>query len=154
MNTKRIVLIILIVLIGLVTHACSQQTSTASTDKLDKLVLVGPPGPMSIPLAYLVVNNKLAEVAEEVELIVFENPDQLAVFIADESADFITMPSNSAAIFYNRGFDIQLLDISSWNALFGVTNDPSISTLGDAAQRRIVVPFQGGMPDLLFQYIA
>ncbi|MEM7336842.1 MAG: ABC transporter substrate-binding protein, partial [Chloroflexota bacterium] len=46
------------------------------------------------------------------------------------------------------------LDISSWNALFGVTNDPSISTLGDAAQRRIVVPFQGGMPDLLFQYIA
>ncbi|MEM7801229.1 MAG: ABC transporter substrate-binding protein [Chloroflexota bacterium] len=155
MNSRRPALwAILVLMLMILGSACGQTEPTQSVEKVDKLVLVGPPGPVSIPLAYMVVNDKLADVAEEVELIVFENPDQLAAFIANESADFITMPSNSAAIFYNRGFDLQLIDISSWNALFGVSTDPSISSLADAAQQDIVVPFQGGMPDLLFQYIA
>ena len=45
---------------------CGSTPATTSTTgaKLDKLTLVAPPGPMAIPMAYLVANDKLADVAD------------------------------------------------------------------------------------------
>ena len=139
---------------GIVLTGIVPTTTAQSDDKLDRLVLVGPPGPMSIPLAYLVVNDKLADVADEVELVIWENQNQLRAIVVDEQGDFVTMPSNNAAIFYNTDLDVQLLDISVWNALFGVSANAEITSLADAAGHKVVVPFQGSMPDLLYQYIA
>jgi NitT/TauT family transport system substrate-binding protein len=146
-------LIILVAIAGVSLSAFALPAMAQSDDKLDRLVLVGPPGPMSIPLAYLVVNDKLADVAGEVELVIWENQDQLRAIVAGEEGDFVTMPSNNAAIFYNSGLDVQLLDISVWNALFGVSADPNITSLADAAGRTIAIPFQGSIPDLLYQYV-
>jgi hypothetical protein len=82
------------------TTATGAPTTTASTvAKLDKLTLVAPPGPMAIPLAYMSVNNKLADVAEKTELLVWENADQLKAMVAGGQGDFVTIPSNTSAIF-------------------------------------------------------
>jgi NitT/TauT family transport system substrate-binding protein len=128
--------------------------TAAQPDTLDKLVLVGPPGPLSIPLAYLVANDKLSDVADEVELVLWEDQNQLRALVAGNDADFITMPSNNAAIFYNNDLDVQLLDIAVWNAAFGVSADTSITTLADAEGMRVVIPFEGSVPDLIFQHVA
>lgn len=125
-----------------------------STAELDRLVLAGPPGPLSIPLAYLVINNRLAEIADDVELVLWEDQNQLRAIVASGQADFVTMPSNNAAIFYNNGLEVQLLDIAAWNASFGISADTTLTSLADAAGLRAAVPFQGSIPDLLFQFIA
>ena len=107
------------------TTTTAAPTTTASTvAKLDKLTLVAPPGPMAIPLAYMAVNDKLADVAEKTELVIWENADQLKAMVAGEQGDFVTMPSNTSAIFYNKGLKLQLLDISVWNITYLVTTDP------------------------------
>ncbi|MCL5733978.1 MAG: hypothetical protein M1274_00070 [Actinobacteria bacterium] len=131
-------------------------TSTSSTvaAKLSKLTLVAPPGPMAIPLAYIAVNNKLAEVAEKTELVIWENADQLKAIVAGSQGDFVTMPSNNAAIFYNKGLQLHLLDISVWNITYLVTSDPTVAGFSDIKGQSLVVPLQGSVPDVMFQYFA
>jgi NitT/TauT family transport system substrate-binding protein len=142
------------------TTAASPSTSEAATTssspaaKLDKLTLVAPPGPMAIPLAYIAVNNKLADVANKTEVVIWENPDQLKAYVAGGQGDFVTMPSNSSAIFYNKGLKLQLLDISVWNITYLIAKDPTARSFADIKGQSLVVPFQGSVPDLMFQYIA
>lgn len=129
-------------------------TTSAPAAKLDKLTLVAPPGPMAIPLAYIAVNNKLADVADKTEVVIWENPEQLKAYVAGGQGDFVTMPSNSSAIFYNKGLKLQLLDISVWNITYLIAKDPIAGSFADIKGQSLVVPFQGSVPDLMFQYIA
>jgi NitT/TauT family transport system substrate-binding protein len=121
---------------------------------LPRLIIVGPPGPMSVPLAYMVAHDRLADIAEITELIIFKDLDQLRAIIAGKQADFVLMPSNVAAVFYNRGMDVQLLDISVWSALFIISADSTVGSIEDLKGEKIAIPFKGGMPDILFRYIS
>ncbi len=144
----------LLVFVLLVVSMNGLPQTAAQSNKLDKLVLAGPPGPLSIPFVYLIANDKLSDVADDVELMLWEDQNQLRAIVAGEQADFVTMPSNNAAIFYNNDLDVQLLDISVWNSSFAVSAETSIESLLDAVGMRVVIPFQGSVPDLMFQYLA
>jgi NitT/TauT family transport system substrate-binding protein len=135
------------------TSTSAAGTSTSAPAKLDKLTLVAPPGPMAIPLAYMAVNNKLADVAVKTEVVIWENPDQLKAYVAGKQGDFVTMPSNSSALFYNKGLKVQLLDISVWNITYLITSDARAGSLADIKGESLAVPFEGSVPDLMFQYI-
>ncbi len=129
-------------------------TTSAAVTKLEKLTLVAPPGPMAIPLAYMAVNNKLADVADKTEVVIWENPDQLMAYVAGGQGDFVTLPSNNSAIFYNKGIKLQLLDISVWNITYLITRDPAAASFASIKGQSLTVPFEGSVPDLMFQYIA
>ena len=137
------------------TSTSEAATSTsAAPAKLSKLTLVAPPGPMAIPLAYMAVNNKLAEVADKTDVVIWENADQLKAYVAGGQGDFVTMPSNNAAIFYNKGLQLKLLDISVWNITYLITSDSRVASFADIKGQSLAVPFEGSVPDLMFQYIA
>ena len=132
----------------------STDDTMAEATKVDKLTLVAPPGPMAIPMAYLVVNDRLTDLAEEVELVIWENGDQLKAMVAGGQGDFVTVPSNNAATFYNKGVQIQLLDISVWNITYLVSSDPDVASFTDIQGQSLVVSLQGSVPDVMFQYLA
>jgi NitT/TauT family transport system substrate-binding protein len=127
--------------------------STTVAAKLPKLTLVAPPGPMAIPLAYMAANNKLADVAEKTEVIVWQNADQLKAIVAGKQGDFVTIPSNNSAMFYNKGLKLKLLDISVWNITYLVTRDPKAANFSDINGQSLVVSLKGSVPDVMFQYI-
>ena len=158
-RTRRPVRAVLLVAISLMLvagllslAACGSSGTTAA--KLPKLTLVAPPGPMAIPLAYMVANNKLADVADKVDLVIWENADQLKAIVAGGQGDFVTLPSNNSAIFYNKGLKLKLLDISVWNITYLVTRDATATGFNDIKGQSLVVPFQGSVPDVMFQFIA
>lgn len=122
--------------------------------KMEKLVIAAPAGPMAVPAAYLVMNNKLIAVAEEIELMVWEKNDQLDTIITENQGDFVILPSNNAAVYYNNGIGVQLLDISVWNALYLISYDARVKSFTDLKGQKIVVPFKGGIPDLIVRYTA
>ncbi len=136
------------------TAASSSSTTVAGGAKLAKITLVAPPGPMAIPMAYIAANNLLSAVADKTDVVVWENPTQLQAMVAGKQGDFVTMPSNNAAIFYNKGVSIKLLDITVWNITYLVSSDASAKSFADIKGQSIAVPFQGSVPDLMFQYIA
>lgn len=125
--------------------------TTTTAAKLPKLTLVAPPGPMAMPMAYLVANNSLAAVAEATELVIWENPEQLKAIVAGGQGHFVTVPSNNAAIFYNRGLPLKLLNISVWNITYLVSTNPEINSLTDLRGKDVIVSFQGSVPDVMFR---
>jgi NitT/TauT family transport system substrate-binding protein len=118
---------------------------------MDNIKLVGTIGPMSIPLAYLVENNSLAAVAKKTTLDIWATPAQLQAIITGTQGDFISLPSNSAATYYNKGVKLQYLDNSIWNILYLVTADTNIKTVADLKGKTILVPYQNAVPDAMFQ---
>jgi NitT/TauT family transport system substrate-binding protein len=135
--------------------ACgSSSPGTTTTAKLDKLTLVAPPGPMAIPMAYIVANNRLADVANTTDVVIWETADQLKAILAGGQGDFVTVPSNNAATFYNKGVPIRLLDISVWNITYLMTSDPQAKSFADIKGQSLVIPFQGSVTDVMFQYLA
>ena len=134
--------------------ATTTETPTTTAKKLEKLTLVAPPGPMAIPVAYIAVNDKLTDVAEKTELVIWENADQLKAMVAGKQGDIVTMPSNNAAIFYNKGLELQLLNISVWNITYLVTADPDAKTFSDIKGQSLAVSLQGSVPDVMFQFLA
>jgi NitT/TauT family transport system substrate-binding protein len=131
----------------------SSDSATTSRSRIDTLRLVGTIGPLSIPLAYLAEHNNLASVAKKTTLSIWANPTQLQAIISGAQGDFVSLPTNSAATFYNKGVSLKLLDSSIWNILYLVSPDTSIKNINDLKGKRIVVPYQGAIPDAMFQFI-
>jgi len=163
MTKFRLLSLILAALSLIVASACATQPATltmsptattpATTPKLTLLRLVGTIGPLSIPLAYMQQNNNLASIAQKTELEMWSTPTQLQAIIAGGQGDFVSIPTNSAATFYNKGVSLKLLDSSIWNILYLVTPDIGISSVNDLRGKRVVIPYQGAIPDAMFRYV-
>jgi NitT/TauT family transport system substrate-binding protein len=128
-------------------------TSSVSQPELDNIRLVGTIGPLSIPLAYMTENNSLSSVAKKTSLSIWANPTQLQAIVSGGQADFISLPTNSAATYYNKGVPLQLLDSSIWNILYLVAEDTNIKSISDLKGKRVVVPYQGAIPDAMFRVV-
>ncbi|MCR4394888.1 MAG: hypothetical protein NUV31_11000, partial [Dehalococcoidales bacterium] len=98
-------------------------------------------------------HNSLSSVAEKTTLTIWANPAQLQAIITGGQGDFVSLPTNSAATFYNRGISLKLLDCSIWNILYLVTPDPEIKSISDLRGKRVVVPYQGAIPDAMFRFV-
>jgi NitT/TauT family transport system substrate-binding protein len=151
MNRWKAVIGIILAICLVMVSSCSKTTQT--TTKLDKIRLIGTIGPMSIPLAYMKEHNSLASIANETTLEVWANPTQLQAIITGGQGDFVALPVNSAAVFYNKGISLKLLDCSVWNILYLITSDTTIKSLGDLKGKQVVVPYQGAIPDAIFQTV-
>lgn len=119
-----------------------------------KLTLTGPAAGVSNALIHLVASGGLADVAEEVEFVLWNNPDQLRALTLAGNADFIALPSNVAANLYNRGVPLQLLNISQWGVLWMISRDAGKKTLADFKGEEIAIPFRADMPDIVFTHLA
>lgn len=123
-------------------------------EKIKKLIISGPKSSVTHPMAYIVEKGLLSHVAEEVELVIWNNPDQLRSLIAGEQVHFSAVPSYVAATFYNKGVPVRLLNISAWGILYLVSSDPEVSSIADLKGETISMPYRNDMPDIVFQAVS
>ena len=142
---KTVILITAIFLIGL---------PLTSQAKVEKLVLTGPKLSVTHPMAYMIEAGLLDDVAGEVELVVWDNPDQLRSLIAGGQAHFAAVPSYVASVFYNKGVPVRLLNISAWGIMYIISADPDIHTLTDLKNQEVAIAYRNDMPDLVFRSLA
>lgn len=128
-------------------------TLSFGSEKLDKLVLSGPFASVAHPLAYIVENNTLKDVAKNVEFRLWKNPDELRALSMQGGADFIAVPTNVGANLYNKGVKIKLLNVSVWGILGMVTRDENLKSLKDFKGKEVVVPFRADMPDIVLRVL-
>ncbi len=141
---------------GLLAIFLSCWTSPAFADtppKVKKIVMASPFAPLVMPMAHILEEGLLSDVCDEVELLTWNTPDQLRALMTRGDVDFVSLPSNVAAIFYNKGVDLSLARVSIWGVFYLISNDPSITSLAQLKGKRILVPFRGDQPDLLFQAV-
>ncbi len=84
---------------------------------------------------------------------VYKSPDQLIGKLVTGEADIAALPSNTAAILYNRGTGIQISSIIGWGVLYVTGQDRNIKKWTDLKGKEVFIGGKGAVPDLLFQYL-
>lgn len=156
-NTKRYLntgcILLVLSLLVLSSGCISEETEKPATqaEKLDKIVIASPSAPVAT-MAYIIENNMLDDIADDVELIVWSNPEQLRTLITREQIHITHIPSNVASVIYNKGTDLKLLRVIGWGHYYLISSNTSVQSLQDIKGQEIYVPFKGDMPDLVFRY--
>lgn len=124
-----------------------------SAPKMDKLIIAGPVATISHPIFHIIQSGALNDVAKTVEFRLWQNPDELRAILLKKEAHFVAIPTNVAAILYNKGEDIKLLNVPIWGILEIITRNNSVKSLHDLKNQEIIVPFRADMPDIVLQAI-
>ncbi len=119
-------------------------------EKLDKIIIAGPFTNVSHPILHMVENGALKDMAKKVEFKYWKNQDQLRAMILSDKVDFMAVPVNAGAILYNKGVDLQLLNVSIWGN-YGIVSSKDIKTFKDLKGISLAVPSRGDMPDIIVQ---
>jgi NitT/TauT family transport system substrate-binding protein len=128
-------------------------TATFGAQKLEKIVIAGPAANVSHPIFHMIEKGALKDVADKVEFRLWNNPDQLRAMIINKEVDFVAVPTNVAAILYNKKQPVTLLNVSVWGILQILVRDQSIDTLEKLKGHALVVPWRGDMPDIVLRAI-
>ena len=120
-------------------------------EKLEKIVIAGPFTNVSHPILVMIEHNVFKDIADKVEFRYWKNQDQLRAMILNKEVDFMAVPVNVAAILYNKGIDLQLLNVSIWGNYGIVSSNKSIKSIKDLKNRELAVPSRGDMPDIIIQ---
>ncbi len=147
-------LILSIILISLA--SCdNNKTETKKVDNTsNNIVFAVPFAPVSYPIIKMVEDGVFDKDGKKSELIIWKTPDQLKALVAGGQADFFAVPSNVGAMFYNKGIDVKLLNISIWRAIWLVSRSNDKKTLADFKGEEIAMPFKGDMPHIVFMELA
>lgn len=83
---------------------------------------------------------------------VFKSPDLLLGKIISGEADIAALPTNTAAILYNKGVNIQVTSVIGWGVMYVVGSETKIKRWIDLKGKEISVVAKGAVPDVMFQY--
>ena len=119
----------------------------------DTIVIAGPAANVSHPIFHIIESGTLKSVAKKVEFRLWNNPDQLRAMIINKEVDFVAVPTNVAAILYNKKQPIELLNVSIWGILHILVRDKKINSLEKLKGKSLVVPWRGDMPDIVLKAI-
>lgn len=120
---------------------------------LEEVVIQAPPSPPSLALLRVAQQGVPAELAGGARFQVWSTVDEVRARVTSGQAHFSGLPVNVAATLYNRGVQVQLLNVYIWGILYLVSRTPQITSLADLRGETVLVPFRGDLPDILTQYL-
>jgi len=121
-----------------------------NANKKEKIIIAGPFTNVSHPILHMIETGVLKDLAKKVEFKYWKNQDQLRAMILSNEVDFMAVPVNAAAILYNKGIDLQLLNVSIWGN-YGIVSSKNIKNFKDLKGISLAVPSRGDMPDIIIQ---
>lgn len=116
-----------------------------------RLALFGPPAAPTITLAHAVASGALADLAQEVSLTVWRNPDELRAGLTSGGIDLSIVPVQAAANLYNRGLGLRLVNAMTDGLISIVAEAGAIADLAGLAGKRVAVHFVNDTPDLILR---
>lgn len=119
-----------------------------------ELAMAGPPAPPTLYLSHMLTQPEIIGMADNVKFQQWRSPDMLTAMMSNGQVQVAATPSNTAAILYNKGVKIQLLDITTWGVLHLITRRDDIKSLPDLKGKTLMSFFRGGMPDIVTRYLA
>ncbi|MGI5849780.1 MAG: ABC transporter substrate-binding protein [Christensenellales bacterium] len=143
---KKILLVVLvIIMIATMVAACGQsETSISESTPASVATLAGPTGMGMIQM----FKNKAYDVS------LFTNPDQISPKIINGETDIAAIPSNLAAVIYNKTKgNIQVVAVNTMGVLYILENGNTINSIEDLAGKTIYATGQGATPEYVLNKI-
>lgn len=141
---RRILLVALAVCLAVIPATASGQPL-----KVNVVTLSGTTG---LALVRLFETNPSLGRGVQVTYSVAKTPEVMVARVMSGEADIAALPTNTAAILYNKGVPIKLAAITNWGVMYLVGRDGALKTWSDLKGREIAVTNKGATPDLLFRY--
>lgn len=81
-------------------------------------------------------------------------PDEVLPLVINGDADIALIPSNAAAVLYNKtSGGVKVIDVNTLGVLSVVTGDSSIQSFGDLAGHTVYLSGQGASPEYTLNYL-
>jgi len=153
---KKIIAFLLIALLLLPLAACSgptEDTPASSVEAMD--ISIGTlNGNTGVAAAWLMAEAEQGRTADNYDFTVFTAPDQVTAALLSGEVQIAALPSNVAAILYNRSEGmIQLAAIAAYGVLHILEDGDEIHSIADLAGRTIHTTGQGAGPEFILNHI-
>jgi len=102
-------------------HSCKQ----AGQDNTIEIAVLK--GPSAMGMIYMIDSLKTLH-GQSVNFKIYDEPVQLRGSLLQKEAEIAFVPTNMAAVLYNKGLPYQIHAISIWGSLYLVTTDNTIAT--------------------------
>lgn len=117
----------------------------AGSQRLDRLVLQGPPSGPSLTLAHAVALGLFDDIAREVAFSCWSTPDELRANLTSGRVPVVAMAAQGAASMYNRGFGVHLVTVMTDGHCGMVSRHAPIEHITELRGQRIGQPFINDM---------
>ena len=117
-----------------------------------RLALYGPPAGPSITLAHALAGGFLKDLAGEVTLSTWTNPDELRAGLTSGTMDLSVVPVQAAANLYNRGLGLRLVNVMT-DGLMTIMAPEGVSGIAALKGKRLAVPFVNDTPDFILRAV-
>ncbi|KGM94374.1 ABC transporter substrate-binding protein [Clostridium botulinum] len=151
-NTFKSILILLVAFVSVFFVGCSNSNVENNKDSIkvkEKIKIATLKGPTGMGMVKLMEENK-----NDYDISLFDSPDQIVSKIVNGEFDAATIPSNLAAILYNKmKGTIQLAGVNTLGVLYVVENGNTIKNIKDLKGKTIYSSGKGATPEFILNYI-
>ena len=89
-----------------------------------------PTAPPALPVLHMMSTNALGDQVE-IQLDVWDGPEQLIAMVQDGGHQMFAFPLTVVAKLYNKGLDVQLMNVNTWGVTYFLTSDPDFRDWSD-----------------------
>ena len=129
--------------------SCKNNPKEESDDEVQVVTLRGP---SAISMIRMIEDTGLIQ-GKKVEFQIKNEPLQVRPLLFQKKVDFAVVPTNMAAILYNKKVPYQMAAIPVWGTLYLFGEDTSITTWEDLKNMKIHLMAKGMTPDVMFRYL-
>lgn len=161
MKNKSKILLLFMILFTMMFTACTSTTKKEDTSnqggttqkqelKDDTAVTIAyRDGIPALTLAKMMDEKAIANINYEM----ISSAEALTAKVINKEVDMAIVPSNFAAVAYNKELGYKIAGTSVWGNMYMLTSDESIKTIADLKGRKITAFAKGLTPDLILRYV-
>lgn len=126
----------------------ADQSGSDGEDKATTIKVASLKGPTSIGIASLMDKANKGETQNHYDFKVASSPDEVIPEVAKGGFDIALVPSNSAAVLYNKtDAGVSVIDINTLGVLFVVTANADIREFADLSGHTVYLSGKGASPE-------
>ena len=110
-------------------------------------------GPSAISIVKMMNDARSEKDSRTVEFILKSEPSQIKSMMYREEVEFAFLPSTTAAILYNMGFNYQVAVIPLWGTMYLIGEDETVKSIDDLKGKTVYQMGRGVTPDVVFRFI-
>jgi len=151
---KRVILLICLVIFIFSIAGCGDVQKPSTSNKAKVIVnIAGLQGPTSIGMIKMIDEKPSLGTNVASNYQVVKTPDVLLSKILSKEIDIATVPTNLAAIIYNKGVDYKIAAMNTWGVLYLIGSEENINQWKDLKGKTIYSVGKGTTPDIAARYI-
>lgn len=138
---------------GEVSSAPGTSSASASGSRAT-IRVVGLKGPTGISMVKLMSDADAKQTAEDYQFSLVGSPDEVTAKVISGSVDVAAVPTNLAAVLYNKTQGkVQLAAVTTLGVLYVLTNGATVSGFADLKGKTVYASGQGSTPEYALSYL-